>query len=575
MAILHALKCGSKPKVRRQVRSRVRPRLEQLEARLALNIDFDDGIISVTGTPARDYITAEINPDDDDEILVTVRAWDGLVPGNVLEQEDFDIDDVEYIFMSGLGSGDFLGNATAVASTLTGGLGNDVLLGGGADDQLVGGAGGDLYLFDNSAASIDIAYQFSDVFFTNLGHDTIDDAPELSRHTLNFSALDVGISINLRRTTTQIVAPGVLELTLTRADSIDDVIGTPQDDVILGNARNNTLLGDEGDDLLAGDAGDDSLSGGPDDDTYSFANVSSTSNLIVSQQGRDEVIESAGGGADTLDFSAMVDATGAGIGMRIDLASTAEQDVNFATAMTPFRLNLQLLGGDFENVVGTWFNDTIIGNALGNRLRGLGGRDHLEGRAGDDVLEGGLGSDTYRFRNAAGANLGHDHVIEITNSGTDLLSFNGLDRGITLDLALTGRQTVAAGVLDLTLNQGQAQNPLVAAIEKVVGTSLADTIFGNSLGNILNGGDGGDTLVGRRGKDKLFGGRGVDFLNPDFDNQTSDGFHDELYTNTAADRTDGAADTYVVYWRRRNGRWIQEEILSVENIDFRQDVFQP
>ncbi len=45
-------------------------------------------------------------------------------------------------------------------------------------------------------------------------------------------------------------------------------------------------------------------------------------------------------------------------------------------------------------MIGTPFNDTIIGNSLNNRLFGLSGNDTLIGGGGDDILFGGAGDDS-------------------------------------------------------------------------------------------------------------------------------------------------------------------------------------
>lgn len=48
----------------------------------------------------------------------------------------------------------------------------------------------------------------------------------------------------------------------------------------------------------------------------------------------------------------------------------------------------------FENVIGAWGGDTLIGNDQANILIGGGGNDTLEGRGGRDLLIGGEGRDT-------------------------------------------------------------------------------------------------------------------------------------------------------------------------------------
>ena len=48
----------------------------------------------------------------------------------------------------------------------------------------------------------------------------------------------------------------------------------------------------------------------------------------------------------------------------------------------------------FENITGSFFDDTLMGNGVGNVLSGLGGDDTLTGAGGDDFLFGDDGNDT-------------------------------------------------------------------------------------------------------------------------------------------------------------------------------------
>ena len=54
---------------------------------------------------------------------------------------------------------------------------------------------------------------------------------------------------------------------------------------------------------------------------------------------------------------------------------------------------------NFENIVGSEFNDTLIGNIGSNTLIGGDGNDHLDGVWGIDTLVGGAGNDTYVVEN--------------------------------------------------------------------------------------------------------------------------------------------------------------------------------
>jgi Ca2+-binding RTX toxin-like protein len=56
-----------------------------------------------------------------------------------------------------------------------------------------------------------------------------------------------------------------------------------------------------------------------------------------------------------------------------------------------------------EDIQGGSANDTLVGDSLGNRLSGLGGKDALDGRLGNDTLTGGAGADAFRFTTSLAA----------------------------------------------------------------------------------------------------------------------------------------------------------------------------
>jgi VCBS repeat-containing protein len=98
---------------------------------------------------------------------------------------------------------------------------------------------------------------------------------------LDFSQAAASATLNLASSAAQKVFGPASVNTLTLAGTFENVIGTPQDDLIKGNAAankiwgragndtlygnsgNDTLYGEAGDDWLYGDAGNDSLFGGP------------------------------------------------------------------------------------------------------------------------------------------------------------------------------------------------------------------------------------------------------------------------------------------------------------------------
>lgn len=215
----------------------------------------------------------------------------------------------------------------------------------------------------------------------------------------------------------------------------DVMIGTSADEHMLGFRGADILFGGAGNDQLDGGIGDDRLEGGPGFDSYD-----------------------GGPGSDTLAFG-VSDGPAA-----VDLQSSS------VTSGTIFEFVQNV-----ENVTGSVFGDTLMGDDNDNRLVGGGGLDLLGGRLGDDVLDGG--------RDGAYA------------------TWAGEDGAVSVDLA--------AG----TATEWDGGQDTLIAITGAVGTDFADTLRGDGADNRLEGGAGNDTLLGRGGDDVLVGGEGADTLN--------------------------------------------------------------
>ncbi len=72
--------------------------------------------------------------------------------------------------------------------------------------------------------------------------------------------------------------------------------------------------------------------------------------------------------------------------------------------------------GEFENIIGSQFNDYLAGDDEVNVLTGLAGNDQLRGGGGDDVLIGGDGVDTY-----VGAGGADRHVFDTALGFVDVV----------------------------------------------------------------------------------------------------------------------------------------------------------
>jgi Ca2+-binding RTX toxin-like protein len=212
--------------------------------------------------------------------------------------------------------------------------------------------------------------------------------------------------------------------------------GGIETDFIIGDTGNDTLIGAQGDDLLAGGAGDDIIDGGAGVDLASYLDAVSA---VTVNLGLTTAQNTVGAGFDTLIL--------------------------------------------IENLTGSDFNDTLVGNAGANVLLGGAGNDVLRGGVGGDTLTGGAGLDTVDYTGSTGS-----VTIKLWNN-------------------------TAVG--------GDAQGDVISGFENVCGGEGGDTLVGSLLvGNVLDGGGGSDYIAGLSGDDLLIGGLGNDILDGGDDNDT-------------------------------------------------------
>lgn len=350
--------------------------------------------------------------------------------------------------------------------TVYGDTGNDLIWGEAGDDYLDGGADIDVvgYTFASSSVIVNLALgtatgegndtliNIEGVFGSNFddylsgdigdnifqgsdGNDTLVGGAGLD--SVIYSK-DSSVTVNLAVGT----STGEGEDTLI---SIEDVIGSNYSDTLIGNTENNRLWGGNGDDNLWGGTGNDYLSGDADKDQLA-----------------------GGAGNDTLDG-------GEGVDSLAYIQATSAVTVNLSRGTAT--------GGEgndtitnIENIFGSDYADTLIGNYESNDL--IGG-------TGADKLIGGLGNDAYSVDNAA------DVVTEQLNQGIDTV-YSSIS--YTLKNNLENLRLVGTAAINGT------------------GNTLGNILNGNISTNKLNGGSGIDILNGGLGADYLTGGKGADYF---------------------------------------------------------------
>ncbi|KAB1085063.1 calcium-binding protein [Neorhizobium galegae] len=516
----------------------------------------------------------------------------------------------------GLGGNDSIGGG-AGNDTLDGGLGDDGLSGGTGDDTYIAGLGLDTINESNTGGNDTLhvtgGVTINDVTVSNHSaqHTKVVINSGVDEVTLNYLRdADTDYHVELIRFDDGFVA--------TLPDYNSWQKGTSGNDTIAGNANHNVLIGYAGNDTITGAGGNDDAHGGAGDDlidggdgndflhggvgtdtlTYASATAAVTVSLatitaqntsgagtdtvlgfenltgsdyndILTGDGNANVIQGGvgndamdgGGGVDTLTYAA------ATAGITMDLATSTGQATGGAGTDTV---------SNFENLVGSGYNDTLTGNNSDNVIEGGVGNDTIDGSGGNDTLTyvnatagitmnlatgtgqatGGAGTDTIsNFENLVGSGYNDtltgnnsDNVVEggagndtiDASGGVDTLTYINATGGITMNLATgTGQATGGAGT------------DTISNFENLIGSGFNDTLAGNGSDNILDGAGGIDTLsyvdAGAgitmnlaTGTGQVTGGAGTDTVS-NFENLTGSAYNDTLTGNGSANLMEGLA----------------------------------
>lgn len=447
------------------------------------------------------------------------------------------------------------------------GNGNDFIIAGAGRDVLDGGSGHNTlsYRMSNASVSVDLAAntvsggyaqgdsitnfssaegsRFNDVLRGDANNNTFEGGAGADildgrggSDTASYATSAQGVTVSL---VTGLGAGGDAQGDV--LNSIENLIGSNQNDWLIGNAGANVISAGAGDDMLVSGGGADVIDGGSGfdtlyyslsatgvnvnlasgsgqggaaennqitsvervigstfDDTFTAADTGST---LQGEDGNDTLL--GGAGQDILYGGAGNDLLRGGGGEDVLDGGIGDDTVSYSTSGAGVIINLTTGTGsgadatgdrllNIENITGSLFGDVLTGDANTNILTGEDGDDILFGAGGTDTLLGGGGNDI--LRGGTGA--------DVLDGGADINTADYSDsaRGVTVDLRITGPQ----------ISEGDANGDILLNISNLAGSGLDDTLIAAVAGSTLSGGTGNDVLIAGEGTDNLNGGQGSD-----------------------------------------------------------------
>jgi serralysin len=314
--------------------------------------------------------------------------------------------------------------------TLYGGLGDDILTGGAGTDRLYGGDGDDTFVVSGMDAQSD----------THAGGDGTDKilvngAGDLTLAAFNATSSSIeiwegngfrvlGTSGGNTLNFSGLTALSDL-LSVDGGAGNDTITGSQFDDDLRGGLGNDTLYGGAGADILTGGAGADKLYGEDGDDTFVVSGIDAQTDTLAGGDGTDTLLVTGANNLTLANFDAGISSIEVWQGNGLALVGT--------TAANSFNLS------GLNSVIGLAFvdggsgNDTIVGSAFVDDLRGGSGNDLINGGGGDDRIEGGAGVDTVtggdgadRFVFAHSGSTNRDVILDYDFAEGDIIDLSAL-----------------------------------------------------------------------------------------------------------------------------------------------------
>jgi Ca2+-binding RTX toxin-like protein len=320
--------------------------------------------------------------------------------------------------------------------SMSGGDGNDTLVGGPVGETLSGEAGADVIRGGggNDATQADASVTPSDdTVAGGPGHDQLY-ALIYNAGTLSNTKVTVGGTDTIDSIERVVAAPifsfaGPVDVDAHAFDGDASVQGSSMGDTVVGGSGDDRFVSGNGADTYIGHGGTDEISillAGAGAINVSASFVTSTSAGTKSITGVEQADGYADGASQTFGSSAFPgevtftggggddSVNGNGAGTTFTLSSAASPVVVDAGGITtavdtigltsvghvliglssPGSIDAHVYGGQAK-LYGSGGVDTLIGTPNKDQITGFGGADSLEGRSGDDTLWGASGPDTF------------------------------------------------------------------------------------------------------------------------------------------------------------------------------------
>ena len=234
--------------------------------------------------------------------------------------------------------------------------------------------------------------------------------------------------------------------TITTVGSIGTLTGTSSDDVMVGlNVNGDIFNGEAGDNTMIGGGGNNTFdlwSDGPGTDYSNYIN--------------------GGSGFNTLDYS----------------QSPGAVNVNMATGTTSNYYGGTDYFSNIEQVVGSDYNDWLIGGSTGVEFNA---------GTGNETMIGGTGNVTFDIRTHNPGSNFSDYIAG--GSGYNILNYSGAPGPVNVNMATETTSNYYGGT-DYFSN-----------IQEVLGSAYNDALTASSTSALFNGEGGNNTMVGGAGND--------------------------------------------------------------------------